>query len=152
ARRPVSTLPASVGGGTINSPPAMPPSRGMQETPFAFRFLAPALSLSVVFALALVLRYPVADVPLERDEGEYAYIAQRWLDGEVPYKASFDQKPPGVFVAYAVFIAALGPSPAALHWGAQLYTVGTLALLYLLGRKLFTARVGAVAAALCAFM
>jgi hypothetical protein len=114
--------------------------------------LPAAISLPVVFALALALRYPVADFPLVRDEGEYAYIAQRWLAGEVPYKHSFDQKPPGAFAAYALFIATLGESPAALHWGAQLYSLGTLAVVFALGRKLFAARVGAVAAALCAFM
>jgi hypothetical protein len=113
---------------------------------------ATALALLVVFALALALRYPIADVPLERDEGEYAYIAQRWLAGEVPYKDNFDQKPPGAFAAFALFMSTLGPSPAALHWGAQLYSLGTLALLYFLARRLFSAAAGAVAAALCTFM
>ena len=65
----------------------------------------------------MLLRWPVADVPLERDEGEYAYIAQRWLRGKVPYRDAFDQKPPGVFVAYAVIETLIGASPAALHWG-----------------------------------
>ncbi len=110
------------------------------------------LALLAIFALALVVRYPIADIPLERDEGEYAYIAQRWLAGEVPYKESFDQKPPGTFAAYALFIATLGPSVSALHWGAQLYTLGTLAVLFFLGRRLFSTAAGAIAAALCAFM
>jgi 4-amino-4-deoxy-L-arabinose transferase-like glycosyltransferase len=123
----------------------------MEKTTLTTRLLAPALPLAVVFALALALRYPVAGMPLERDEGEYAYIGQRWLAGDVPYKESFDQKPPGAFLAYALFLRVLGPSPAAIHWGAQLYTLATLALLFFLGRKLFSARAGAVAAALCAF-
>jgi MFS family permease len=111
-----------------------------------------ALALLGIFALALIVRYPIADIPLERDEGEYAYIAQRWLAGEVPYKESFDQKPPGTFAVYALFIATLGPSVSALHWGAQLYTLGTLTVLFFLGRRLFSATAGALAAALCAFM
>ncbi len=114
--------------------------------------VAPAAALGAVFALALLLRAPVADVPLERDEGEYAYIGQRWLLGEVPYKDSFDQKPPGVFAAYAVIQRCLGDSPAALHWGAQLYSLGTLAALLVLGWRLFTLYEGAIAAALCAFL
>jgi 4-amino-4-deoxy-L-arabinose transferase-like glycosyltransferase len=108
--------------------------------------------LLAVFVLALALRYPVADVPFERDEGEYAYVAQRWLLGEVPYKANFDQKPPAVFVAYAAFLRLFGESPSAVHWGAQLYTLGTLALVVVLGRKLFDLTTGVVAGAVCAVM
>src|SRR5438105_4217292 len=58
--------------------------------------------LAVVFAVACLMRWPVAAIPLERDEGEYAYIGQRWLLGGVPYRDSFDQKPPGTFMAYAL--------------------------------------------------
>jgi 4-amino-4-deoxy-L-arabinose transferase-like glycosyltransferase len=99
-----------------------------------------------VIGLALLLRAPIADIPLERDEGEYAYMAQRWLQGEVPYKHAFDQKPPAVFVVYAVLLACLGSSPAAIHWGVQLYTLLTAGLLFLLGRRLFSAPVGILAA------
>lgn len=72
------------------------------------------LTITIISAAALALRYPVADMPLERDKGEYAYIAQCWLDGEVPYKESFDRKPPGVFAAFAVILhaAKTGSSPS----------------------------------------
>jgi hypothetical protein len=93
------------------------------------------------------LRAPLAGIPLERDEGEYAYIAQRWLLGEVPYKGAFDQKPPAVFAAYAAILRTLGESPSAIHWGAQIYTLGTLAVLYALGRRLFSPAAGLAAAA-----
>jgi len=102
--------------------------------------------------LALLIRYPIAAIPLERDEGEYAYIAQQWLEGDVPYKDSFDQKPPGVFLAYAVLIRVFGTRPASLHWGAQVYTLGTLTLLWLLGRALFSPPAGLVAAVLGGFL
>jgi 4-amino-4-deoxy-L-arabinose transferase-like glycosyltransferase len=92
-----------------------------------------------VFAVALLLRMLVVDIPLERDEGEYAYIAQRWLLGEVPYRDSFDQKPPAVFAVYALILGTLGSSPAAIHWGAQLWTLGTLALVMHLGRAWLSA-------------
>src|SRR2546423_10451642 len=89
-----------------------------------------------VVAVALLLRWPLASIPLERDEGEYAYIAQRWLRGDVPYRDAFDQKPPGAFAAYAVTFGLLGESIGAIHWGTQLYTLGTLALVGLLGKRL----------------
>ena len=57
------------------------------------------VALAAVLLLGLSLRAPIADIFLERDEGGYAYVAQRWLKGEVPYQHSFDQKPPGVYAA-----------------------------------------------------
>jgi 4-amino-4-deoxy-L-arabinose transferase-like glycosyltransferase len=107
-------------------------------------------AILAVGALALLLRAPVAGLPFERDEGEYAYLAWRWLEGDVPYLQGFDQKPPGVLAVYAALQAILGDSPRAIHWGAQLYTLGTLALLVTLGRRWFSLRVGAAGAALCA--
>src|SRR4029077_13252938 len=98
------------------------------------------------------LRVPLAAIPLERDEGEYAYIAQRWLAGEVPYKDSFDQKPPGVFVAYVLIFKCFGTSPAAIHWGMQVYTLATITVLFVLARKLFSAAAGVAAAAFCAVL
>jgi hypothetical protein len=101
---------------------------------------------------ALCLRIPIAAIPLERDEGEYAYIAQRWLQGDLPYRDSFDQKPPGVHAMYVLIESICGTTPAAIHWGTQLYTLGTLAVLFALGRRLASPAVGLAAAAFAAFM
>src|SRR5262245_46348928 len=113
---------------------------------------SPAIWFAAICAFACLLRWPIAAVPLERDEGEYAYIAQRWWLGEVPYRDSFDQKPPGVFVAYAVIQKVFGTSPAAIHWGTQVYTFGTLALIFFLGRELFGPTEGLLAALFAAYM
>ena len=40
-----------------------------------------AVLLGVIVAIAGVIRLRLLDVPLDRDEGEYAYIAQLLLDG-----------------------------------------------------------------------
>jgi 4-amino-4-deoxy-L-arabinose transferase-like glycosyltransferase len=124
----------------------------VNASPSGRRAWTVAAALAAVFALACALRAPIAAMPLERDEGEYAYIAQRWLLGEVPYKSAFDQKPPGAFVAYLVFERLLGTSPAALHWGTQIYTLGTLAVLFFLGRRMFSPLVGFLAALFAAFL
>jgi 4-amino-4-deoxy-L-arabinose transferase-like glycosyltransferase len=81
---------------------------------------------------------------LERDEGEYAYVAWRMLEGEVPYRDAFDQKPPGVFLAYLGAFSLLGRSSEAIHVFAHLWSAGTAALLFVLLRRL----AGEVAAAL----
>src|SRR4030095_5884077 len=99
-----------------------------------------------VLVLATMLRAPVASLPLERDEGEYAYIAQRWMAGDVPYRDVFDQKPPGIFAFYAAAFALGGESPAAVRFAAQLWIAAGLAALAALGARLFSPAVGIAAA------
>ena len=81
-------------------------------------------------------RWLALDVPLERDEGEYAYIAQRVLQGEIPYRDIFNQKPPGVFLLYLLPVGLCGTSVAAIHLTAQLWTAGTAVFLFMLVREL----------------
>ncbi len=84
------------------------------------------LALLVAAALAFALvRIPFVSVPLERDEGEYAYIAQRVLAGDVPYRDAFDQKPPAIFAAYLAAFALFGPSVAGIHLFLYLWTAVT---------------------------
>jgi hypothetical protein len=96
-----------------------------------------AIGWLVLAALAFVaLRAPVLSMPLERDEGEYAYIAWRLLEGEVPYRDGFNQKPPGVFGAYALAIAAFGHSVEGIRLALHLWIAAGAALLFLLVRRL----------------
>src|SRR3989339_1942037 len=110
------------------------------------------MALGAVLLLGLALRAPIAGMFLERDEGGYAYIAQRWLQGEVPYENSSDQKPPGVYAAYAAIQSVLGESQSAIHWGAQFYTLLTLAAVFLIGRRFSGAGAGFAAGAFAALM
>jgi hypothetical protein len=112
------------------------------------------LGLLGVFGLALLIRSTIAAIPLERDEGAYAAIAQRWRHGEIPYQAYFDHKPPGVLAAYCAILAVFGEraSPAAIHWATQVYSLVTLWVLYGVGRRLLSERAGLLAAALGAIL
>ena len=94
-----------------------------------------ALIAAAVLGFAAV-RAPLLSVPLERDEGGYAYIAQRMLAGEVPYRDVFDQKPPGVFVAYLLAFAVAGPTALGIHLFLHLWTAAAAAVLYGLVRRL----------------
>src|SRR3990170_1470442 len=56
-------------------------------------------------ALACVLlavRLPSLVQPMGADQALYAYVGERVLDGGVPYRDAWDQKPPAIHVAYAV--------------------------------------------------
>jgi hypothetical protein len=54
-----------------------------------------------ILVVTALLRIRLLGVPLERDEGEYAYVGQLILQREVPYLAARNMKLPGVYYAYA---------------------------------------------------
>ncbi len=91
------------------------------------------IAIATAFA---AFRIPFLDLPLERDEGEYAYIAQRWQAGDIPYLTVFDQKPPGVFLAYRAAFASFGATPASIHAFAHLWTALTLLALFSTARRI----------------
>lgn len=64
------------------------------------------LALVLLIAAGVIaLRAPLMDLPFERDEGGYAYVAWRMAEGEMPYRDWFEQKPPGIFLAYRAALA-----------------------------------------------
>lgn len=65
----------------------------MTDTPPRNR-RTPLLAVLAVIALAATFRVRVADVPLERDEGEYAYAGQLILQGVPPYAQAYNMKFP----------------------------------------------------------
>jgi hypothetical protein len=66
------------------------------------------LSAGALCLLFLALRWNSFNLPLIRDEGEYAYAAQLLGRGLTPYDHSFLQKPPMVAYSYA-FAGVLAP-------------------------------------------
>jgi hypothetical protein len=104
----------------------------------------------ILFALALLAaftaRIRLLGIPLERDEGEYAYAGQLLLEGIPPYQLAYNMKFPGTYAAYALIMSLFGQSPTGVHLGLLIVNLATIALLYLIGRRLF-GEVGGLAAA-----
>ena len=97
------------------------------------------LALSIGL-LVIAIRAPLMDLPLERDEGGYAYIAWRMTLGETPYLDWFDQKPPGIFAVYRVALSLSDDAVIAIRALAALFSaVSSVALFYLV-RALLGAR------------
>ena len=116
---------------------------------------APSAAWAIGLLVAAVLttaavRARLLEVPLDRDEGEYAYFGQLLLQGVPPYAGAYNLKMPGTYGAYALILAALGQTTAAIHTGLILVTSATTALIYLLARHLAGPAVSAVAAAIFA--
>ncbi len=103
----------------------------------------------VIFILlgAIALRVHLLNVPLERDEGEYAYTGQMILQGFLPYAKVYSMKLPGIYGAYALMMAILGQTLTGIHLGLLLVNLATIILIYLLGKQLVDRTTGVVAAA-----
>ncbi len=108
------------------------------------------LAVSVVIAAAAAIRLRLLDVPLDRDEGEYAYFGQLLLGGVPPYAMAYNLKLPGIYGVYALVLAAFGQTPAGIRIGLIVVTSATTALTYLLGTSLAGPAVGVAAAAIFA--
>jgi len=76
-------------------------------------------------------------VPLERDEGEYAYMGQLLLKGFKPFTMAYSMKPPGVSIIYGIFMMLFGQSTVAIRLGLLLVNSSCIFLVYLLARRLF---------------
>jgi hypothetical protein len=93
-------------------------------------------ALAVVVLLVIVVRVRLLQIPLERDEGEYAYAGQLLLEGIPPYKLAYNMKLPGTYASYAAIMAVFGETTAGIHFGFLLVNLGTLALLFFVARRL----------------
>ena len=102
--------------------------------------------LAAVLAVICMLRFHLRNLPLERDEGEYAYAGQLLLQGVPPYKLAYNLKLPGTYCAYALVLLVLGQTPAAVHLGLLLINAATIVLIYLLTCRL-SSPIGGLAAA-----
>ncbi len=107
--------------------------------------------LLLLIILFGAIRYRLADMPLERDEGEYAYAGQVILQGIPPYKLAYNMKLPGTYAVYALMMAALGQTERGIHIAFMVVNAGTVLLVYLLASWLFGRMGGVVAAATYAF-
>jgi hypothetical protein len=108
--------------------------------------------LAVTVLLVVAVRVRVREMPLERDEGEYAFAGQLILQGVPPYKEVYNMKLPGTYAAYALIMAVLGQNPAGIHLGVMLLNVASIVLVFLIGRRLLDEMTGAAAAICFALM
>ncbi len=99
-----------------------------------YRYWALAVLL-IILLLSAGVRIRLLDVPLERDEGAYAYMAQLILQGIPPYAESHDVKMPGLYAVYALLLALFGQTQRGIHFGLLLVNTGTIVLLFLLAKK-----------------
>ena len=119
----------------------MPAKLNLKNEKLWLYLIAGVVSIVVVF-----VRLRLLGTPLERDEGEYAYIGQQLLQGILPYTESYSMKLPGIYIVYAGILGVLGETHTAIHLALLLANLATGFLLFLLGRNLFNESTGIAAA------
>lgn len=104
----------------------------------------------VLFILAcltcIAIRIRLLNLPLERDEGEYAYAGQLMLHGIAPYKLAYNMKFPGTYAAYAMVMSLFGQTTVGVHLGLLLVNLATVGLVLLIGLRLVNWETGLAAA------
>lgn len=133
--------------GSVNSvpPPATSPSSPIGD------WLAIAILIASV-ALVTYVRLRLAGIPLERDEGEYAYAGRLILEGVPPYAAIYNMKFPGTYYAYAALMTVFGQSPWGIRVGLLCIHLLTVGALFVLARRLTSTRTAAFAASAFALL
>ena len=107
-------------------------------------WLRPWMLVAIVVLLTAAVRIHLLGIPLERDEGEYAYGGQLLLHGIPPYKILYSMKFPGVYAAYALMIG--------IHLGFMVVNAAAIVLIYLLGKRLISPVAGVAASAAYALL
>ena len=101
---------------------------------------------TIVYTLIVAIRIRLLGIPLERDEGEYAYAGQLILQGIPPYKLAYNMKFPGTYAAYALIISIFGQTTIGIHLGLLVINTVTIVLIFFLGRRLVSSTAGLAAA------
>lgn len=109
-----------------------------------------AIAWWVFFAVALgiviFVRVRLLALPLERDEGEYAYAGQLLLRGIPPYQLAYNMKFPGAYAVYALFMAVFGESAFAIHLALLLLNLAAVALVVAIAWRMLNDLAGALVA------
>lgn len=92
--------------------------------------------LILLILLTFFMRLPFKNVPLERDEGEYAYVAWQWQEGHLPYRDIVTSVTPGIFLIYEFCFKTFGDRISDIRLFTTFYVLLTLLLLYFLAKKL----------------
>jgi len=103
-------------------------------------------ALVAILAGVTAFRLRILSVPLERDEGGYAYMGWRMLFGEPPFASGHSLHMPGTTAMYAGAIGIFGSTVEGVRLGLLLVQLATVTLAFLLARRLY----GVVGGTACA--
>jgi hypothetical protein len=107
---------------------------------------------AVLVIVALYCRIRLLAVPLERDEGGFAYIGQQLLHGIPPFVSGNTKVLGGMHFAYAGMMALFGEHATAIHIGLLLVNMTSMVLIYLLARRILTVEAAVLTTGVYAYL
>src|SRR5438552_11651409 len=93
------------------------------------------LFLGVIILFVVLFRVRLLAIPLERDEGEYAYMGQLLLQGIPPYGEAYNMKFPGTYVMYALIMTLFGQTIQGVHLGLMLVNCASILFIFYLTKR-----------------
>lgn len=102
--------------------------------------------LGLLMLTILALRLHLLAVPLERDEGEYAYMGKLLLEGSAPFQDAANMKLPGTSIVYALMMGVFGQTITGVHTGLLIVNLLSMLFLFMALRRFYNAAVGLVTA------
>jgi 4-amino-4-deoxy-L-arabinose transferase-like glycosyltransferase len=127
----------------IESLVLLPAAESSRDRRFAFLELGTAI---VFFLILIGLKFPYAvNQPWDSDEPQHLHVVWAWTSGLLPYRDIFDNHAP-LFQALSAPVFALFGERAdivtVMRWAITPVAILILVMTYLLGRRLFSKRVG----------
>jgi hypothetical protein len=100
----------------------------------------------------LVTRFKLLAIPLERDEGSFAYIGHWLWRGKDLYTDMLDSKLPGLYTYYGVFTTLFGYNASGVHMGLLVANMVSAICFYLFLKEVFNQYISAIACSLFLWM
>ena len=133
-----------------------PNKKKMESTSAISNFIGSNMFFYLLLALVViavsVVRWRLVAIPLERDEGEYAYFGHLILNGVTPYQEAYNMKLPGTYYMYALIMALFGESFKGIHTGLLLLNAASMILFFQGFKKFFNPTTGILTAGLYGLM
>ena len=103
---------------------------------------------ALVLILTLLFRVHLLNLPIDRDEGEFAYAGWRMLNGGIPYLDFYNMKMPGIYTLYALLFSLFGSTVIAIRTGLIFINLANAFLVYRLSKRWSDVRTG-IYASIC---
>ncbi len=112
----------------------------------------PGSLLAMSSLIFLIARIQLLAIPLERDEGSFAYIGHWLLRGRELYTDMLDSKLPGLYSIYALFTTLFGLTPTGVHMALLVANIGSAFCFYILTREMYNRLVASLTTSFFLFL
>jgi hypothetical protein len=100
----------------------------------------------------LIARFKLLAIPLERDEGSFAYISHWLWRGKELYTDMLDSKLPGLYAYYSVFITLFGYNATGVHTGLLFANIASGICFYFLLKEVYSRYMAMIGTSLLLWM